>query len=487
MADSAQAEHGTKSAAALARRKGTPWRAIAVVVLPLALWWAPPPGNLPPAAMHLTAIFLGTILGLVLQPLPQGAVVITAVSAAALTGTLSPTDVLAGYADSTVWLIVTAFILARGFIHTGLGRRIAYHMVRRFGRSTLGLGYALTLADLIIAPATPSNTARAGGILFPVVRSLASCLGSEPGSTARRAGAFLMFNEFQTNLVTSALFLTAVAPNAMIVKLAKDTFGFNITWLGWGWAALVPAAVSLIVLPGLIYVWLRPEVRRADEAAVLAVKELASMGPMSRGERRMLAVFLSTLVLWATGQWTGINATSVALAGVSALVVLRVIDWEDVVRERGAWDALVWFGGLVSLAAGLGKLGVIGMLASALKGLLRGVHSWELGFVLLVIAYIYSHYLIASMTAHATALYVPMGLVGIALGAPPPLVLLALGFMNSLNAAMTTYGTGPAPIYYGAGYVDQSTWWRLGLFVSLVNLVIWLVIGGAWWKIIGLW
>ncbi len=482
MTEPVQAANGTP-----ARRAGVSWRAAAVVALPLALWWAPPPGNLTPGAMHLTAIFLGTILGLILQPLPQGAVVIAAVSVTAITGTLSPTDILIGYADSTVWLIVTAFLLARGFIHTGLGRRIAFQMVRRFGRSTLGLGYSLTIADMIIAPATPSNTARAGGILFPVVRALSSCLGSEPGPTARRAGAFLMFNEFQTNLVTSALFLTGVAPNAMIVKLAKDNFGFGITWLGWGWAALVPAVVSLAVLPALIYLWLRPEIRRADEAGALAAKELAAMGPMSRGERLMLGVFLSTLVLWATGQWTGINATAVALAGVSALVVLRVIDWEDVVRERGAWDALVWFGGLVSLAAGLGKLGVINALAASLRGWLGGVHSWQLGFVLLVIAYLYSHYLIASMTAHATALYVPLGLVGVALGAPAPLVLLVLGFMNSLNAAMTTYGTGPAPIYYGAGYVDQSTWWRVGLYVSLVNLAIWLVIGGAWWKLIGLW
>jgi DASS family divalent anion:Na+ symporter len=91
------------------------------------------------------------------------------------------------------------------------------------------------------------------------------------------------------------------------------------------------------------------------------------------------------------------------------------------------------------------------------------------------------------MTAHATALYVPLALVGVALGAPVGLVVLVLGFMNSLNAAMTTYGTGPAPIYYGAGYLDQPTWWRLGLIVSLVNLAIWLGTGWLWWRFIGLW
>jgi DASS family divalent anion:Na+ symporter len=462
-------------------------RVLPVIAVALSIWWLPPPGNLSGAAVHLTAIFLATIVGLVLQPLPQGAVVLSGLAVAAVTGTLSPADSLAGYSDLTVWLIVVAFLLARGFIHTGLGRRIAFLTVRAFGRSTLGLGYALTLADTIIAPATPSNTARAGGILFPVVRALASCMGSEPGPTARRAGAYLMFNVFQTNLVTSALFLTGVAPNAMIVKLASDAFGYRITWLDWFWAALVPAAISLLVMPAVIYRLLPPQLSVAREAPELARAELLKMGRMSTGEKNMLAVFLGTLALWATGQWTGINATSVALAGVSALLVLKVIRWDDVLAERGAWDALVWFGGLVSLAAGLAKLGVIGLLATTLRYVLGGVESWLLGFLLLVLAYVYSHYFIASMTAHATALYVPLGLVGISLGAPVPLVALVLGFMNSLNAAMTTYGTGPSPIYYGAGYIDQASWWRCGFIVSLVNIAIWLIAGGLWWKVIGLW
>jgi divalent anion:Na+ symporter, DASS family len=463
------------------------WRIGPVIGVPLVLWWVPPPGGLAPSAVHLTALFLGAILGLILQPLPQGAVVLAAVAVAALTGTLPIQDVLAGYSDSTVWLIVTAFLLARGFIHTGLGRRIAFLLVRAFGRSTLGLGYALTFADAIIAPATPSNTARAGGILFPIVRSLASCLGSEPGPTAKRVGAFLVFNEFQSNLVTSAMFLTAVAPNALMAKLASDTFGYRITWLGWLWAALVPACISLAVLPAFIYRLLRPELRRSPDATLMAAAELIRMGPMSRGERRMLAVFAATLLLWATGQWTGINATAIAVGGVSALVVLGVLTWDDVIGERGAWDALLWFGGLVSLAAGMGKLGVIGALATALKTGLSGFHPWPVGFVLLVLAYTYSHYLVASMTAHATALYVPLALVAVTLGAPAGLVLLVMGFMNSLNAAMTTYGTGPAPIYYGAGYVDAATWWRAGFAVSIVNVTIWLVSGWFWWRWIGIW
>lgn len=462
-------------------------RTAAVVVVGVGLWCLPPPGNLTPAAMHLIAIFIATIAGLVLQPLPQGAVVIAGIAVAAITGTFSPAEVLSGYSDPTVWLIVAAFLLCRGFIITGLGRRIAFLVVRAFGTSTLRLGYALTLADAIIAPATPSNTARAGGILFPVVRSLSSCLGSEPGPTAGRAGAFLMFNEFQVNLVTSALFLTGVAPNAMIVRLAGESFGYQITWIGWLRAAFLPALVSLAVTPILLYWLLKPGIAKTDNAAGHAGRELARMGPLSKGEGRMLAVFVGTLGLWATGQWTGLNATAVALAGVAALLLLRVLSWEDVLGERGAWDALIWFGGLLSLASGLGRLGVADAMASALRASFAGLDSWVPGFILVVLAYVYSHYFIASMTAHAAALYVPACMAAVSLGTPLPLAVMVLAFANSLNAGTTTYGTGPSPIYFGAGYLEQGAWWKYGFIVSIANLAIWLIVGGAWWKLLGLW
>lgn len=462
-------------------------RAAIVVGAGLIIWFLPPFGDLKPQAMHMLAIFVATILGLILQPLPQGAIVITAIALTGLTKTLTLGDTLSGFANSVVWLIVAAFLFARAFIKTGLGRRIAFMMVGAFGKTTLGMGYALTVSDLILAPATPSNTARAGGILFPVVRSLSSSMGSEPGPTANRIGAYLMFNEFQVNLITSALFLTGVAPNSLIAKLAADTWKYEVTWFGWFWAALVPALVSLIILPYINYRLMNPEVKESPEAPRVAKAELAKMGPMTTGEIGMLVVFLGTLALWATGEWTKIDATVVALVGVGTLLILNVINWQDVLSEKGGWDALIWFGGLVALAGGLSKLGVIKLLADTLKTNLGGFESWMIGFILLVVAYKYVHYLIASMTAHASAFFVPLGLVGVALGAPIPLVVYALGFMNSLNAAMTTYGTGPSPIYYGAGYIDGPVWWRNGLIISLINLVVWLTVGMVWWKVIGLW
>jgi divalent anion:Na+ symporter, DASS family len=462
-------------------------RALIVLLAGVIIWFLPPFGGLKPQAMHLTAIFVSTILGLILQPLPQGAVVLLGVAITAVTGTMTIADTMAGFSDATVWLIVAAFLFARGFIKTGLGRRIAFLLVSMFGKSTLGLGYALAFADAVLAPATPSNTARAGGILFPVVRSLSSSMGSEPGPTAKKAGAYLMFNSFHTCLITSAIFLTGVAPNSLMVKLAKDSFKFNITWTGWFWAALVPGVISLLVGPYILYKLFNPEIKRSPDAPALAKAELTKMGRMSLGEMGMLGVFLLTLTLWATGQWTNMNATAVALGGVAILLAINVINWDDVLGEKGAWDALAWFGGLVGLASGLSKVGVIGMLSTSLKTSLSGVDSWLLGFLLVILAYVFVHYFIASMTAHATAFYVPLAMVAISIGAPTPLVLLVLGFMNSLNSCTTHYGSGPAPVFFGAGFIDQATWWRNGLIITIVNLVIWIGAGGLWWKVIGLW
>lgn len=469
------------------RRTSLLWRAGLPVAAALIIAAAPPLWGLQAGAMRMLGIFVGTILGLILQPLPQGAVVILGVTVSAVSTTLTMGEALTGFANTTVWLIVSAFLFARGFIKTGLGRRISYLMIRSFGRSTLGLSYAIAASDLIIAPATPSNTARAGGILFPVVRSLAASFGSEPGPTARKAGAFLMITEYQANLVTSAMFLTSVAPAPLVAELARRNFGVEITWLGWATAAVVPGLIALALVPYLLYRLYPPEVTVSPEAPRLADRELRAMGPMSRGERVMLAIFLLTLVLWATSQWTRLHETAVALAGVSLLIVLGVVDWRDVLGESGGWDALVWFGGLVSLANGLTKWGIIKALADAVQGTLGGVGSWVVVMVAVVLVYLYLHYFIASMTAHVTAFFVPLAAVAIALGAPPYLVAIALGVFSSLNACLTHYGTGPAPIYFGAGYVDQGTWWKYGLVLSLVHVVVWLGIGGLWWKVLGLW
>jgi DASS family divalent anion:Na+ symporter len=412
--------------------------------------------------------------------------VVLAMTTLALTRTLPSGQVLTGFSNSTVWLIFTAFLYARAVTVTGLGRRVAYLFIQRFGRSSLTLAYSMAGANLVVAPFVPSDTARGGGIIFPITRSLAQVFGSEPGPTASRLGSFLILSAFHANYTVSAMFLTSMAANALIAEFARKIAHVELTWGSWALAASLPGLITLALAPYVIYRLHPPEVRDTQAARAHAAEELAHMGPMSRQEIALSVIFVAVMGGWVTSPWHGINNTIVALAGISAILLCRVVTWDELLAEGRAWDALIWFGPLIMMADALNESGVIRILSSAIFQVMHG-WSWPVAAIALTVAYVYIHYGFASLTAHVMALYPSFLAAGVAAGAPPLAMALVLAFLSSLNAAMTHYGTGSAPVFFGAGYVAQGTWWRLGLLISLMNLIIWLGIGPLWWKALGMW
>ena len=457
-----------------------------VTILGAIIWFLPIPAGLKPQAWHLLAIFVATIVGVILQPLPMGAMALIGITVAALTNTLTIGQSLSGFSNSTVWLVVSAFLFARSFIKTGLGSRIAYMVMRSIGDSTLKLGYVLCISDLILAPATPSNTARGGGVLYPVVRSLCSAFESEPGPTSRRIGSYLMMTQFQCNCITSAMFMTAMAANPLVAVLAKQVLKIDISWGLWALAASVPGIVALIIMPYFLYKIYPPEIKHTPEAKELATRELEKRGPMTTAEKVVLAVFIGALLLWSTSTITKLNATLVALIGVCVMLMSNVLTWKDILDDKGPWDTLMWMGALVCMADFLNKLGFIPWFAKTVAASISGV-AWVPALTILLIVYMYAHYGFASLTAHVTAVYPAFIAVAVAAGAPPFLAALSMAFLSNLCGGLTHYSTGTAPIYFGAGYVDQGTWWKLGFGASVVNMVIWIGVGGMWWKVLGLW
>ena len=461
-------------------------RGLLVILIGTAIWLLPIPAGLKPAAWQLFAIFVATIAAFILQPLPIGAIAFISVTFTALIGVLKPAEALSGFSNGTIWLIVSAFLFAKGFIKTGLGKRIAYVLIRFMGDSTLKLGYTLALSDLIIAPATPSNTARAGGIIFPIVKSLASAFDSEPGPSSRRVGSYLVQTAYQNNTITSAMFMTAMAGNPLIALLAQQTLNIQISWGLWALAAIVPGLLSLLIIPYFLYKVYPPEVTRTPEAKLLAITELKKMGVMSREEKIVAAVFVGSLILWSTATITKLDATVVAMLAVSIMLLTSVLTWKDVLEEQGAWDTLIWMGVLIGLADFLLKLGFIPWFAQSIGNMMIGI-PWLYALMILLVVYMYAHYGFASLVAHITAMYAAFASVAVSAGAPAYLVALAFAFMSNLCMSLTHYAAGPAPILFGSGYVDQGTWWKLGFYVSVINILIWVGIGSLWWKVLGLW
>jgi DASS family divalent anion:Na+ symporter len=462
-------------------------------VIGLILYFYPVPNGLTPEAWHLFAIFFAAILGIILKAMTMGSISMISITLVALLQLLAPGKSsdsiklsLSGFNNPTIWMITLAFFISRGFIKTGLGKRIAFWFIAKLGNSTLGIAYGLTFADLCFAPATPSNTARAGGIIMPIMKSISVSMGSTPEDHAshRKVGAYLTLNSYYSNLIAAGMFITGTASNSMCQKFAKD-LGVDISWGDWALAALVPGMISILLIPLILYKLFPPEIKDARVFKEEAKKKLFELGKMSINEILMVAAFFLLLVLWIFGAQLKIDATVAALVGLCFLLITGVLNWEDIKSEKGAWDTMVWFSALVMMAEGLSKLGFISWFSEIIKAQIIGL-SWFWAFPLIILVYFYSHYLFASATAHVAAMYSALLAVSISLGIPPKLAALMLGFCGSIYGVLTHYGHGPAPVLFGLGYVDLKDWWRLGFIFSIILIIIWMGSGAIWWKILGI-
>ena len=456
----------------------------------LAVAWGilliPVPSGITKESWRLLAIFAATITGSIVRPIPGAAIVLLGIAALPVFKVMTISESLTGYADRFVWLVLAAFFISRGMIKTGLGRRIAFLFIKAIGRHSLGLSYALGSTEMVLATVIPSTGARSGGIIFPIAKSLAEAYESRPGPTANRLGAFLMTSVYQCNVVVCAMFLTGQASNPIIAEFARQVTGIEITYARWAIAAIVPALLCLLIVPWLLYRVFPPEIKHTPAASQLASEELKAMGPMKWSEWTMLLVFGLVAILWMTIKFHEIDYAAVALVGISVLLITGVLDWEDLISEKSAWSVFIWYGGLIRMAEALGQTGITKRFAEASASLTTG-WKWWLALAVLLLIYFYAHYVFASITAHVTAMFVPFLIVVLAAGTPTYLAVLSLAYFSNLGASLTHYGTTPAPIYFGAGYTTQRTWWRLGLITSITTIAVWSLVGFTWWKILGLW
>jgi L-tartrate/succinate antiporter len=474
------------------------WKALVPLLVAAAIALIPAPEGLAPHAWYFFAIFAGVIVALMVEPLPGAAVGLIGVTLAAVLCTFvlfSPEQMakpgfkppaealkwaLSGFSNGTVWLIFAAFMFALGYDKAGLGRRIALLLVKALGRRTLTLGYGIAIADLILAPFTPSNTARSGGTIYPVIRNLPALYDSKPNDpSSRRIGGYLMWTALAATCVTSSMFLTALAPNLLAIELAKKIAKVDISWTQW-FMAFAPVGILLLLLvPLLVYFIYPPEVKQGDEVPKWAAAELDKMGGLTRRE-----VSLSVLVLLALGLWifggAWVDATTAALIVVSLMLIVGVLTWDDMLANKQAWNTLVWFATLVALADGLGRTGFVGWFAKSLAAHLGGIAPTT-AMIVLVAVFFFSHYMFASITAHTTAMLPVMLAAGAAIPGMPVaqltmLLVLTLGIMGIL----TPYATGPSPVYYGSGYIPGRDFWRLGAIFGVIFIAALLLIGVPW-------
>ncbi len=447
------------------------------------IWFLPVPQGLTAQAWHLFAIFIFMISGLVTRPLPIAPMILMGSLIAILSGTLSFEQISSGLGNSNIWLIFFSFFLAQGLIKTGLATRASYLFVRLFGHNIIGLVYGILFAELFLAPFIPSLVARTGGIIFPIALALAKTYDNE--DPTKQTGRFLIIAVFQGSIIVSAMFLTSMAANPIAAQIAGD-FGIQITWGKWLLASIVPGLISLLATPFLVSKIIPPVIKKTPKAPLMAAEKLKEIGPLTFDETLMLSIFFLVLNLWIFSAQIKISNTVAALLGVMALLFCGVIQWKDCLKEENAWDTLFWLGTLVSIGTCLKQMGFFTWFSGNIVSLISAM-TWQWAFLIMVLLYFYTHYFFASNTAHLTAMFSAFLAAGIRVGAPPLLTALMLSFFSCLFGGLTHYSCGPAPIYFSAGYTTLRKWWQIGLLMSLANILIWIVTGGLWWKILRFW
>lgn len=478
------------------------WKALAPLLVLAILLWIPTPDGMPPQAWRYFATFVAMIVGMILEPIPATAISFIAVTLSVLSanwvlfgaqelaepsfkaGKEALKWGLAGFSSTTVWLVFGAFIFALGYEATGLGRRIALFLVKFMGKRTLTLGYAVVIIDILLAPFTPSNTARTGGTVFPVVKNLPPLFDSFPNDpSSRRIGGYLMWMMVVGTSISSSMFVTGAAPNVLGIEFVSKIAGVHISWMQWFLAFLPVGLLLLVIAPLISYYLYKPGVTHSSEVASWANSALGEMGKLTRKEYTLIGLVLLSLCLWVFGGKI-LDATTVCLLAVSLMLALHVVSWKDITKYSSAWNTLVNLATLVVMANGLTRSGFIDWFALTMSTHLDGF-SPDMTVVALVLVFYFAHYLFASLSAHTATLLpvilaVGKGLPGVPMEQLSMLLVLSIGIMGVL----TPYATGPGVIIYGCGYVKSKDYWRMGGILGVVYIAALLLIG---WPIMRLW
>lgn len=459
-----------------------------VAAVIVGIWIMPAPAGLEAETWHIVALYLGLLAGLVLKPFVEPVITLIVIGIVAMF--MDTSILLKGYGNNMAWFIAMVTIVCTAFVKTGLGKRIAYNLLMRAGKSTLGLGYILVFTDLILSPATGSNSSRTS-IIYPIFQNIAEGTGSKPDDNPRKLGAYLTILMYTSSQGTSALFLTGMATNAITVSLLTEMLGINLTWGTWFAASIVPIGLFLLLAPLVIYKVYPPELKSLDHIKPLAEQGLKDLGAVSSSEKKLFVLFILAVLGWMFGPKLPVVNLSMQVVGFVflALVLLTdVLDWNDVMAAKGAWSIFIWYGAFYGIASALSSAGFYTWLAEMLGNVVDlSRTNGMLVTVILVLISLAVRYFFVSNSAFVASFYPVLFTLAANTQANLMVVGLLLAFCSPIGALLTHYGNGAGLVTFASDYVPQKDFWRVGTVMVGMALVIFFVIGMPYWKVIGLW
>lgn len=463
---------------------------IPVVLLPLLTWFTQAPEGLDAETWHLFGLCMSLLFGLILKPFSEPVISLIILGIGSLIVS-KPAVLYSGFAAQGVWFLLAVLLACGAFKKTGLGKRLAYILLSKFGKtkfgkSSLGLGYIMMLCDFILSPATGSNTSRSA-IVFPIFRGVAESFGSYPDKEPRKIGAYLELLEHVVAMSTAVLFLTGMASNAVIASTIKDVTGIELTWMLWFKAALVPGLIVLLLCPLVIYKLYPPEMKHFDHIEEFVAEKMAELGKMTKQETILLVLFILAILGWMFGPKIGIGMYPVAFAFLALELLTGVMDWDDLMKEKGAWNMYIWYGAFFSLSGAINTGGFYTWLSGKIQNVLDlSAISGLLVLVILMLLSFAVKYFFVSNAAYIASIYPVILTLAAATKVNMMALALMMAFFGGYGALLCNYGNGASIYIYGNGYVKQKDWYLVGTIALFLIFAVYLVIGLPYWTLLGI-
>lgn len=441
-------------------------RACAAIVLWMAIWWF----------TEAVPIAVTSLLPIVLFP---------------LFGVMGSSDTLKEYANGTIFLFLGGFLIAAGIARWHLDRRIALLTIRIVGTKPQQIILGLLLSTSFIS-AWVSNTATAAmmvPIALAVLKVVRSTREDLPIDRAEHNfGVCVLLAVAYGASLGGVLTLIGTPPNGIFARFVEQTYNVPVSFIDWMLIAF-PIVVVMIVATQLLMtkVLFRELVSELPGGKDWVMHEYSKLGPMSRGEKIVLTVFVTAALLWCFGPvirgiqigdmtpFKPLSDTVIAMgAGIILFIIpvdykrgVHALDWSSA-SDTVAWDVLLLFGGGLSMAAAIQKTGladIIGAQATFLSSLPEVAAISGLT-TLTVFASEFT-----SNTALAATMMPLVAAVADSIGMHPEALLVATTFGASL-AFMMPVGTPPNAIIFGTGRIRIAEMIRSGFWLNVCGIVV---------------
>ncbi len=441
------------------------------------------PLALAPIPSKVLAVAAMMIVWWITEAIPMPVVALLPLVIFPLLGISKFSEVASSYSNEVIFLFMGGFMIGLGIEKWNLHKRIALNIIRFTGtggnKILLGFIFSTGLISMWL-----SNTATTM-MMLPIAASVIAVVSNmNIGiNNARNFSLCIMLSIAYASNFGGISTIIGTPPNVAYVSFISNKFGYDIPFLGW-MLLCTPIAILLLISLYLLLINLYPNnIRSSYEMSSIVKNELEKLGQMTIPEKRVLAIFIITALLWITRDFINqlevvkIDDNMIAVFGAVLMFLIpsgksmhkteRLLVWSDTTKM--AWGILLLFGGGMALAAGLEKSGLIGSLGNWMSGFTNGSSLLLLIISIAIISIMLSE--VMSNVAQVIVLAPVVTGMATSLNLDPLLLGIPMTLAASC-ASMLPMGTPPNAIVFSSGYIRLKEMLTTGFIMNFIAVVL---------------